>query len=54
MLKFDNNTLYAACEQGKKHRKGHPIVIDSKIIEPLELLHIDLCGPSTVETINKK
>ena len=29
-------------------------MIDSKIIEPLELLHIDLCGPSIVETLNKK
>ncbi|XP_052625604.1 uncharacterized protein LOC128132724 [Lactuca sativa] len=43
-----------ACEQGNQHRQGHPIVIDSKIIEPLELLHIDLCRPSTIETLNKK
>lgn len=51
VLKFDNDTLFTACEQGKQHRKGHPIVIDSKIVGPLELLHIDLCGPST---LNKK
>ena len=38
----------------KKHRQGHPIIIDSKSIEPLELLHIDLCGLSTVESLNKK
>ena len=54
VLKFDNDSLCAACEQGKQHRKGHPIVIDSKIVDPLELLHIDLCGPSTFATINKK
>ena len=54
VLMFDNDTLCAACEQGKQHRQGHPIVIDSKIVEPLELLHIDLCGASTIETLNKK
>ena len=46
--------MCAACEQGKQHRQGHPVIIDSKIVEPLELLHINLCGPSTVETLNKK
>ena len=54
VLKFDNHTLFAACEQGKQHMQGHLITIDSKIVEPLELLHIDLCGPSTVATLNKK
>ena len=53
VLKFNNDTLCVACEQGKQHKHKHPIVIDLKIIEPLELLHIDLCGPSTVETLNK-
>ncbi|XP_023751078.1 uncharacterized protein LOC111899458 [Lactuca sativa] len=48
VLKFDNDTLCATCEQGKQHCKGHPMVIDSKIVEPLQILHIDLCGTSTV------
>lgn len=48
ILKFDNDYLCATCEQGKQHRQGHPITIDSQIIELLELLHIDLCGPSTL------
>ena len=54
VLKFDNDTLCAACEQGKQHRKGHPIVLASTLDASLELLHIDLCGPSTVEKLNKK
>ena len=54
ILKYDNDSLCAACEEGKQHKQGHPITIDSKIVEPLELLHIDLCGPSTVATLNKK
>lgn len=52
--KFDNDSLCATCEQGKQHRQGPPITIDSKIIEPSELLHIDLCCPSIVENLNKK
>ena len=54
VLKFNNDSLCATCEQGKQHLQGHPNVIDSKIIEPLELLHIDLYGPLTIETLNKK
>ena len=42
VLKFDNDSLCAACEVGKQHKQGHPITIDSKIVAPLELLHIDL------------
>ncbi|XP_052621036.1 uncharacterized protein LOC111901200 [Lactuca sativa] len=38
----------------KQHRQAHQITIDLKIIEPLELLYIDLCGPSTIEILNKK
>ncbi|XP_052619539.1 uncharacterized protein LOC128125946 [Lactuca sativa] len=53
-LGYLNFSLLSACKQGKQHRQGHPIVIDSKIVEQLEVLHIDLCGPSTVETLNKK
>ena len=31
-----------------------PMVIDSSISEPLELLHIDLYGPSTVASLHDK
>ena len=54
ILKFDNDTLCVACEQGKQLRQGHPVIIDSKIVEPFEVLYIDLYGPSNVETLNKK
>ena len=53
VFKFDNDLLCSACEQGKQHRHAHPITTDSKIIEPLELLQIDLYGPLIVETLNK-
>ncbi|XP_023737287.1 uncharacterized protein LOC111885248 [Lactuca sativa] len=53
-VKTTSENPFSACKQGKQHRQGHPIVIDSKIVKPLELLHIDLCSPSIVETLNKK
>ena len=36
---------------GKQSRKSHPTRVNTKIIKPLELLHIDLCGPSEIESI---
>ena len=51
VLKFDKEHLCAACEMGKQSRQSHPSIINTKVIEPLELLHIDLCGPSSIESI---
>ncbi|XP_052622677.1 uncharacterized protein LOC111903599 [Lactuca sativa] len=41
MFTLDINSV-VACDVGKQHKQGHPITIDSNIVEPLELLHIDL------------
>lgn len=54
VLKFHNVSLCATCEQGNQRRLGHPITIDSKIVESLKLLHIDLCGALTIESIAGK
>ena len=54
LLRFDNDTLCAACECGKQSKKRHLSVVHSAVTEPLQLLHIDLCGPSAVESLNKK
>ena len=50
-IKFDKEHLCATCELGKQSRKSHPTVVNTKEIEPLELLHIDLCGQSAIESI---
>ena len=42
LLKFDKEHLCAACEMGKQSRKSHPTRINTKIVEALELMHIDL------------
>ncbi|KAI3739575.1 hypothetical protein L2E82_29984 [Cichorium intybus] len=44
---------------GLKHnlvskKKAHKSITDSSISHPLELLHIDLCGPSVVASLNHK
>ena len=54
ILKFSNDTLCPACECGKQSKASHPLIMDSSISEPLELLHIDLCGPSTVASLHHK
>ncbi|KAL4564910.1 hypothetical protein LXL04_028986 [Taraxacum kok-saghyz] len=51
VLKFDNEHLCAACEFGKQSRKSHSSIVNTKIVEPLELIHIDLCGPSSIQSI---
>nr|GFA54140.1 hypothetical protein [Tanacetum cinerariifolium] len=53
-MKFEKDHLCSACEQGKIHRKHHKskTAFDSK--KPLYLLHMDLCGPMRVESINEK
>lgn len=51
VLKFDKEHLCAACEMGNQSRQSHPSIINTKVIEPLELLHIDLSGPSSIESI---
>ncbi|KAI3691358.1 hypothetical protein L2E82_49702 [Cichorium intybus] len=54
LLKFDNENLCAACALGKQNKKPHKTITDSSITHPLELLHIDLCDPSTVASLNHK
>ena len=51
LLKYDKDHLYAACEIGKQSHKIHSSTMNTQIVEPLKLLHIDLCGPSSIESI---
>nr|GEZ71241.1 hypothetical protein [Tanacetum cinerariifolium] len=53
-MKFKKDHLCSACEQGKilwKHHKSKTAFASNK---PLYLLHMDLCGPMRVESINGK
>ena len=50
-MKYDKDHLCATCELGKQSRKSYPTIVNTKVIKPLELLHIDLCGPFEIESI---
>nr|KAJ0210537.1 hypothetical protein LSAT_V11C400158600 [Lactuca sativa] len=54
LLKLDNETLCAAYEKGKLSKYTHKSISESSVSEPLELLHIDLCGPAKTQTIQGK
>lgn len=54
LLKFENEHPCAACEYGKKQKKGHHVLIENCISEALELLYIELCDPSAIESFHYK
>nr|GFB89531.1 putative ribonuclease H-like domain-containing protein [Tanacetum cinerariifolium] len=51
---FEKDHLCSACEQGKIHRKHYKSKTDFASNKPLYLLHMDLCGPMRVQSINGK
>nr|GEY55864.1 retrovirus-related Pol polyprotein from transposon TNT 1-94 [Tanacetum cinerariifolium] len=53
-MKFKKDHLCSACEQGKIHQKHHKSKMDFASKKPLYLLHMDLCGPMCVKSINGK
>nr|GEY11209.1 integrase, catalytic region, zinc finger, CCHC-type, peptidase aspartic, catalytic [Tanacetum cinerariifolium] len=53
-LKFEKDHLYSACSLGKSKKSSHKPKADDTNQEKLYLLHMDLCGPMRVESINRK
>nr|GEY98641.1 hypothetical protein [Tanacetum cinerariifolium] len=53
-MKFKKDHLCSACKQGKIHRKHHKSKMAFALNKPVYLLHMDLCGPMYVESINGK
>nr|GEZ90381.1 putative ribonuclease H-like domain-containing protein [Tanacetum cinerariifolium] len=52
---FQNNHTRVACNKGKQHKASYKTIPSiSLITEPLHLLHMDLFGPTSVRSINKK
>ncbi|GJT42564.1 putative ribonuclease H-like domain-containing protein [Tanacetum coccineum] len=51
-FKLDHSCL--ACRKGKQHRASCKKIEERTIREPLELLHMDLFGPVSVESVNRK
>nr|GEY66574.1 hypothetical protein [Tanacetum cinerariifolium] len=53
-MKFEKDHLCSACEQRKIHQKYHKSEMDFASNKPFYLLHMDLCGPMCIESINGK
>nr|GEZ04307.1 retrovirus-related Pol polyprotein from transposon TNT 1-94 [Tanacetum cinerariifolium] len=53
-LKFDKDHLYSACQLGKSKKHTHKPKAENTNLEVLNTLHMDLCGPMRVQTINGK
>nr|GEV99732.1 copia protein [Tanacetum cinerariifolium] len=51
-MKFEKDHLCSVCEQGKIHQKHHKSKTAFASNKPLYLLHMDLCGPMRVQSIN--
>ncbi|GJR73813.1 putative ribonuclease H-like domain-containing protein [Tanacetum coccineum] len=51
---FQNDHTCVACQKGKQHKASCKTKLVSSISQPLQLLHIDLFGPTSVRSINHK
>ncbi|GKC79509.1 retrovirus-related pol polyprotein from transposon TNT 1-94 [Tanacetum coccineum] len=53
-LKFEKDHLCSACQLGKSNKHTHTPKAENTNLEVLNTLHMDLCGPMRVQTINGK
>ncbi|GJV69786.1 putative ribonuclease H-like domain-containing protein [Tanacetum coccineum] len=51
---FENNHTCVACQKGKQHKASCKTKTVSSISQPLQMLHMDLFGPTFVKILMKK
>ncbi|GJT54223.1 putative ribonuclease H-like domain-containing protein [Tanacetum coccineum] len=51
---FENDHTRVACQKGKQHKASCMAKLVSSIHQPLQMLHMDLFGPTFVRSINHK
>ncbi|GJU52895.1 putative ribonuclease H-like domain-containing protein [Tanacetum coccineum] len=51
---FENDHTCVACQKGKQHKASCKTKLVSFISQPLQMLHMDLFGPTFVKSLNKK
>ncbi|GJU10442.1 putative ribonuclease H-like domain-containing protein [Tanacetum coccineum] len=51
---FENNHTCVACQKGKQHKASCKTKTVSSISQPLQMLHMDLFGPTFVKSLIKK
>ncbi|KAJ9542245.1 hypothetical protein OSB04_028751 [Centaurea solstitialis] len=52
--RLSKDTLCPGCEKEKMKRSSHPPRIDTNSKSPLDMIHMDLCGPMRVESLARK
>nr|GEV19400.1 ribonuclease H-like domain-containing protein [Tanacetum cinerariifolium] len=50
---FENDHTRVACHKGKQHKASCKTKLVSSISQPLQMLHMDLFGPTFVKSLNK-
>nr|GEZ21714.1 retrovirus-related Pol polyprotein from transposon TNT 1-94 [Tanacetum cinerariifolium] len=53
-FKYHKEHLCPSCEKGKSKRASHPLKLVPNSRQRLHLLHMDLCGPMRIASINGK
>nr|GEW82720.1 ribonuclease H-like domain-containing protein [Tanacetum cinerariifolium] len=51
---FNNDHSCFACQKGKQHKATYKAKLENSISQPLQMLHMDLFGPTSVMSINHK
>ncbi|GJZ41108.1 putative ribonuclease H-like domain-containing protein [Tanacetum coccineum] len=51
---FENDHTCVACQKGKQHKASCKTKLVSSISQPLQILHMDLFGPTSVRSVNHK
>ncbi|GKD76965.1 putative ribonuclease H-like domain-containing protein, partial [Tanacetum coccineum] len=51
---FENNRTCVSCQKGKQHKASCKTKTVSSISQPLQMLHMDLFGPTFVKSLMKK
>nr|GEV51465.1 ribonuclease H-like domain-containing protein [Tanacetum cinerariifolium] len=51
---FENNHTCVACQKEKQHKASYKTKLVRFISQPLQMLHMDLFGPTFVKSLNKK
>ena len=51
-IKFEKDHICDTCQHGKQFRESHPSISDTTTSKLLELLHLDLFGPTQVASLD--
>ena len=53
-LSMVTNTVCGLCQLGKQTKTQHPATLTTTTAKPLELLHVDLMGPTSTKSLGGK